>query len=79
MTRAGAEVTEQSTLAVAIVAVGVCGICFMLIVPAMAVEAVRGNIAGAVRLLTFGVALAAVALTVSAVLGATPAAYSILA
>jgi hypothetical protein len=76
--KTGAEVTEQITLEAAVVAICVCGVCFVLLVPAVAVAAVLGNMAGAVRLLGFGLVLAAAASVLSAALGATPTAYSIL-
>lgn len=59
--------------------VGVCSIGFVLLLPALAGVAVRGNRSGVIRVATLLAALAIVALAVCAALGASPTAYSILA
>lgn len=69
---------EQSTLVLALGVVGVCSIVVVLMLPALAVAAARGNRAGAVRLTTLLVVLAVIALAVSTTIGASPGAYLLL-
>ena len=69
---------EQIMIVAAIVAVGLCSVCFVVLVPAVAMAAVRGNGVGALRLIVACAALAVGALTVSALLGAMPGAHAIL-
>jgi hypothetical protein len=56
--------------------VTICSIGFVLMLPALAGAAVRGNRSGVVRRATLLAVLAAAALAVSAALGASVGAYS---
>jgi len=69
----------QTGIVLSLGVVSICSIGFVLVLPALAGAAVRGNRSGVVRRATLLAVLAAVALAVSATLGASVGAYSIFA
>lgn len=69
----------QSVVFGAVTALAVCSVAFMLVLPALASAAMHGNRRGGMRLAVLLGMLAAAAVAIAFALGATPAAYSILA
>ena len=67
----------QAAILLGLGVVSICSIGFVLTLPALAGVAMRGNRAALVRLSILLAGLAAVALAISAALGATPASYLI--
>lgn len=68
----------QISVLLSLTVVSVCSIGFVLMLPALASMAMRGNRAGVVRQAALVAGLVAVALAFAALLGAWPAAYSVL-
>lgn len=70
---------EQVAITLALSVVSFCSIAFVLTLPALATTALRGNLAGVIRLGMMLVVLAAVAIAFSAFVGASPVAYLLVA
>lgn len=69
---------QQIAIAVGIALIVLCSAGLVLLLPTLAIASVRGNVRGAGRIVALLVALAAVALVVSAAIGAMPSAYLVL-
>lgn len=74
----GVDMNGQTAIVLGIGVVSICSIGFVLMLPALAGVAVRGNRSAALRVATLLALLAAVALAVSVALGTSVGAYSIL-